>query len=89
MVKYTIRGVAVYLGDLKSRQFGDFVMVARELADIPFAHIDSQSYDEQDIYMLGKESFREENQLFTIFVYRRGNFQEMKEYRPELYPTLP
>jgi hypothetical protein len=62
-------------------------MAAREMGDIPFAHIHSLTYDDQDLYILNKDDLKTEPKEFALFVFRRGNFQDQKEYNPDVHPN--
>ena len=66
----------VYLGDLKSKSFGLFIMTAREMnKEVAFGHIDYKQYHPYDLFLLERdEEFAETPNRFSLFMFRRGNF---------------
>lgn len=72
----------MYIGDIRSQHYGTYIQTARELADIPFLHIDSLTYDEAELSLLGLKALYHKKDLFALRVYRRGNLKDFLEYKP-------
>ncbi|TNV81175.1 hypothetical protein FGO68_gene16203 [Halteria grandinella] len=63
-------------------------MIAREInKEIGFGHIDAKTYRHYDLNLLERdENFASTPDRFSLFMFRRGNFQDQKYYLPEVYP---
>lgn len=72
------RGVVIYLGDIQCKAFGNFIMLARELnKEMAFGHIDAKTYSTYDLHLLEREEgFADTPGKFSLFMFRRGNFQD-------------
>ena len=84
-----IRCVAIYFGDLTSKDFGTYVQTSREMDDVVFAHINTDHYDKAELYLLGLKSLYKERDKFVLRVFRRGNFKDFKEYTKRGSHSVP
>ena len=75
-------GIPIYIGDIKSENFGTYVQAARELDYFPFFHIDAseQAYDLAELTLLGLKTLYNSTNSFALRVYRRGNFKDFLEH---------